>query len=186
VPEWVAGSDAAVALLWARKEARAATEPNHQQARQIADLEDQKGRSQAESVAVWVGWATSQNNRIRLRALFVTNSSRLPVYYGGIYVPHPNKRDVTLELREPSVIPPTPEPLVAPLRVPNDNTYDDKEADRAGMIFVDSTGRYWHRNVNGVLTEETTESYDRLIEKHIAQFPSWRDLRHLGGDALSL
>ena len=108
------------------------------------------------------------------------------VYYGGIYVPHPNKRDVTLELREPSVMPPTPEPLVAPLRVPNDNTYDDKEADRAGMIFVDSTGRYWHRNVNGVLTEETTESYDRLIEKHIAQFPSWRDLRHLGGDALSL
>jgi hypothetical protein len=84
VPDWLAGGGAVVALLWARKAAQAASRTDQRQGEQLAALERDKTRQQAEKFAVWLDYVPreSEANQPRSWSWYfkVRNASELPVY----------------------------------------------------------------------------------------------------------
>ena len=141
VPDWLAGGGAIAALAWARKAAKAASRTDERQGEQLALIQREKQRSQAEHVAVWFdfSWDSNRPHRLVLR-----NASELPVYELFVWInltlgslgdhrPDPDESPPrTLVFRYVYCLPPTGEALTRDVSEipPNVPLYSDTERSR--------------------------------------------------------
>ncbi|WP_226366639.1 hypothetical protein [Pseudonocardia sp. ICBG162] len=177
VQELITWVVAAGALMFAARAARAAQETNRLQNEQLSALRadqskrDQKERSeQAESIAVWFGYALSEpmhpayGRRARYAVVRVRNASQLPIYTTAIYVESP--LDGVVSFNEPSVIPPAVEPSQYAIK----DFHDIPQTNRAvpfatGIYFRDCQNQFWHRDCLGALHSLSESDFHAEIEE---------------------
>lgn len=171
VPEWLAGGGALLALLWARKAARAAGRTNEQQAEQLrrqqqqwADQRAARDAEQAEKIAAWIEFEDSPlpegvtsipasemrgDYRYCLR-----NASELPIFEVTVSVLPPGNSDVE-EAQYESF-----QPVVAPENAPTKVLFAKSSKMRSWRIelkFRDARNQCWRRSQFGVLTPDHWE-----------------------------
>ncbi|MHA6619671.1 hypothetical protein [Pseudonocardia sp. DLS-67] len=169
-PDWFAGVGAVLALLWARKAAKAAHETSKSQSVQLKQIEEDKRRAQAECIAAWAEW--SNHDGLTRPVIRLVNTSTVPVYHVAVYAINPDTAKL-LDLREPAVLAPsgTPRKLLIRAR----STDEIETLSDVGILFVDAANRLWHRDPKGRLLEKSEAGYDALLENFISRTPVKRD-----------
>ena len=155
VPDWLAGGGAVIALLWARKAARATLETSCQQAVQIEAMKTDRRRAQADKVAAWIDPGKRDGdpngNHPAILQFIVRNVSDLPVYYVHVWATTAMGEVVSLDIL--NAVPPGVSELAPPFATPG--TLKRGQAGRqlwTSMMFADAAGRFWYRERDGKLT----------------------------------
>jgi hypothetical protein len=172
VPDWLGGAGAVLALLWAKKAAKAATRTAEQLEEQIKAQQLQwndaivaRQREQDEKVAAWIefhdnplpeGQRTTAAQVLGTYFYYLRNASDLPIYEVQTQIMPPSSSKVHSEKHSSF------QPVVAP----NDTAEQHKFAEnshlrsyRIELQFRDASGRCWRRDHFGVLRSRNEISY---------------------------
>lgn len=173
--ESVAALTSLIALIVAGLAAQATIQTNRAQQRsielqrqQVERVEEEqrrrdehRHRMQAERVAAWYG--TKRRGPLPSPAFYLRNASDVPVYAVIVYLLEPKTgwEQKVLDKQDMRVLPPTSDPVVVGVRIPSDfprSRYE--EVFEVGIYFRDASGKFWHRDTEGVLHSISAEDYE--------------------------